>query len=468
MDELHIYDEEETINVGDVVELQGPKGDVGPVGPKGDKGDKGDKGEQGIQGIQGIQGPQGIQGEIGPQGPQGVQGDVGEPFRIDKTYPSIADMNGDIDNIEDGSFVVISADTNEGDNGKLYVKSGNTLNYLLDLSGVQGIQGPQGEKGDKGDVGPQGIQGPIGPQGPQGPQGIQGPKGEDGQSFTYDMFTQEQLTDLLNGNAATASKLETPRTISLTGKAVGSTTFDGSDNASINVTNVNADSATNSDMLDGYHENSFLRYRGRTSSTGEDTLWSQIGIKEYFGTSPKGINLNDTYGYGCTVSLPVPGAGPRFDIWYNHVSSSGEGLRYRTGWDKEQREWARLLDSNNFNLFAPTKTGTGASGTWDINISGTATKATNDGNGANIADTYLKKAGDTVTGELNVPTQAITDNSTKVANTAFVQSAVNNILNVMYPVGIIIEFADGADPNTKWVGTTWEQYESSNKWKRTA
>ena len=91
-----------------------------------------------------------------------------------------------------------------------------------------------------------------------------------------------------------------------------------------------------------------------------------------------------------------------------------------------------------------------------------------DGNGANIATTYLKKAGDTVTGALNVPTQPTTDNSTKVANTAFVQSAVNNILNVMYPVGIIIEFADGADPNTKWVGTTWEQYESSNKWKRTA
>lgn len=245
MDELHIYDAEETINIGDVVELQGPKGDVGPQGPKGDKGDKGDKGEQGIQGIQGIQGPQGIQGEIGPIGPQGIQGDTGEPFRIDKTYSSISDMNSDIDNIVNGSFVVISTDTNEDDNGKLYVKNANALNYLLDLSGVQGIQGPQGPKGDKGDVGPQGVQGPTGPQGPQGPQGIQGPKGEDGQSFTYDMFTEEQLAELgrMDVNASTASKLETPRTISLTGKAVGSTTFDGSNNASINVTSVNADTA---------------------------------------------------------------------------------------------------------------------------------------------------------------------------------------------------------------------------------
>ena len=88
---------------------------------KGQKGDKGDKGEQGLQGIQGIQ------GEIGPQGPQGVQGDVGEPFRINKTYSSISDMNADIDNIEDGSFVVISTDTNEADYETIEVEKFITL-----------------------------------------------------------------------------------------------------------------------------------------------------------------------------------------------------------------------------------------------------------------------------------------------------------------------------------------------------
>lgn len=64
-----------------------------------------------------------------------------------------------------------------------------------------------------------------------------------------------------------------------------------------------------------------------------------------------------------------------------------------------------------------------------VNNVANATKATNDGNGANIADTYIKKAGDTVTGTLNVPTQATTDNSTKVANTAFVQSVVSQLVN---------------------------------------
>ena len=53
-----------------------------------------------------------------------------------------------------------------------------------------------------------------------------------------------KFTGSLNGNAAKATKLATPRTLSLTGKASGSATFDGSANASINVTSVNADTAS--------------------------------------------------------------------------------------------------------------------------------------------------------------------------------------------------------------------------------
>lgn len=53
-----------------------------------------------------------------------------------------------------------------------------------------------------------------------------------------------KFTGTLNGNAATATKLQTPRTLSLTGKASGSATFDGSANAAINVTSVNADTAS--------------------------------------------------------------------------------------------------------------------------------------------------------------------------------------------------------------------------------
>lgn len=49
-------------------------------------------------------------------------------------------------------------------------------------------------------------------------------------------------------------------------------------------------------------------------------------------------------------------------------------------------------------LDVPSKTGSGASGTWGISISGTAAKATADANGATIASTYLKLSGGTMTG----------------------------------------------------------------------
>ena len=151
----------------------------------------------------------------------------------------------------------------------------------------------------------------------------------------------------------------------------------------------NADSATNADKVDGYHESSFLRFRGNASAAGEDTYWNQIGIKEYDDKLPKGIS--GTYNYGAVVSLP--GSNSRFDIWYNHQCSiNGDGLWYRSGWENDQKAWAQLIDSNNYTKYAPTKTGTGATGTWGINISGTAAKATSDASGNNIANTYATKS----------------------------------------------------------------------------
>lgn len=48
-----------------------------------------------------------------------------------------------------------------------------------------------------------------------------------------------------------------------------------------------------------------------------------------------------------------------------------------------------ILDESNYNLFTPTLHGTGATGTWDINISG---NAIHDSEGNKIVDTYAKKS----------------------------------------------------------------------------
>ena len=100
---------------------------------------------------------------------------------------------------------------------------------------------------------------------------------------------------------------------------------------------------SNADMVDGYHENSFLRYREATSKDQEATLWSQIGIKQYNNALPD--NLTDVYNYGSVISLP--GSSSRFEIYASHQASNGNGLYYRSGWGDDKKTWLKFIDSSN-------------------------------------------------------------------------------------------------------------------------
>lgn len=102
-------------------------------------------------------------------------------------------------------------------------------------------------------------------------------------------------------------------------------------------------SVANADTVDGYHENSFLRYRGVTYTDQEATLWSQIGIKQYNNALPD--NLTGVYNYGSVISLP--GSSSRFEIYASHQSSSGNGLYYRSGWGSDKKTWLKFIDSSN-------------------------------------------------------------------------------------------------------------------------
>lgn len=115
----------------------------------------------------------------------------------------------------------------------------------------------------------------------------------------------------------------------------------------------------NADLLDGLHENSFLRYRDAYGNDGYNTLWSQIGIRQYNSAKPDGM-ANPIYDYGAVISLP--GANTRLDIWYNHTSSASDsstnGIQYRSGWGTDKKPWRMLLDSVNakhYNVGSATK-----------------------------------------------------------------------------------------------------------------
>lgn len=99
-------------------------------------------------------------------------------------------------------------------------------------------------------------------------------------------------------------------------------------------------------------------------------------------------HTNTTNDYYTDVAIPFNNTG----IYYKTVNAGV--VRYN--------RWVQVLDDLNYTDYVPKKDGTGASGTWGIDITGSATNATNDSNGKKISDTYLPLSGGTLTGTLNI------------------------------------------------------------------
>lgn len=208
-----------------------------------------------------------------------------------------------------------------------------------------------------------------------------------------------KFTGALNGNATTASKLASPRTISLTGKAAGSTSFDGSANATINVTSVNADTASR--LSTARKINITGNATGAAAFDGSGDVSINVTVNEskhaaaataLYIVTYRPSDANTQYGDGnmrhyvatsnMTKNKPPTGDGHIIDLaWDNnsgfdaqlYVNNTTGRLNMRGQDGGKWSNWLIGLDSGNFNDYAPTKTGTGASGSWNIN-SATATK----------------------------------------------------------------------------------------------
>lgn len=173
----------------------------------------------------------------------------------------------------------------------------------------------------------------------------------------------------------------------------------------------------NADLLDGLHEYSFLRHRDTYGIDGYNTLWAQIGIRQYNNAKPDGM-ANPIYDYGAVISLP--GRNTRLDIWYNHTSSASDsptnGIQYRSGFNNDKRPWRMLLDSVNYASYSDGR--------------------------------YVKKSGDTMTGDLTM-------NNTKGFNIGWSTRVVKDS-GVWIHGGA--DAASSADANLRfgsWYGIGW-------------
>ena len=68
------------------------------------------------------------------------------PFIISKVFPSISAMQADT-SVNNGEFVIIQSNPEEEDNAKLFVKTKEGFNFVVDLSGFRGPQGADGKDG---------------------------------------------------------------------------------------------------------------------------------------------------------------------------------------------------------------------------------------------------------------------------------------------------------------------------------
>ncbi|ENV00442.1 beta strand repeat-containing protein, partial [Acinetobacter variabilis] len=172
----------------------------------------------------------------------------------------------------------------------------------------------------------------------------------------------------ITGNAATATKLATARTISLTGNATGSTTFDGSGNVSISV-NVGDDTHNHTTL------SALPTYAKTAANLPMD--WDK-GVQATFVNTGAGY---PSYG-GVTTIRPHSNGGGALQLYTPYGTGYGGDTvamrfgNYNSNGGNSWTEFKYLVHDKNIDQYAPGKTGSGASGTWGIAITGNAATAT--------------------------------------------------------------------------------------------
>ena len=198
----------------------------------------------------------------------------------------------------------------------------------------------------------------------------------------------------LNGNASSATKLATARTIQTNLASVSSASFNGTANITPGVTGILAiaNGGTNANSSKQARVNLLSIGSNPITTVKDDTVanWGSYGPCATAFYSAKGQLTDQPAQWGFVHNIMTSTSTEIHQLW---TTQAGGDIYHRggnaSGW---ATSWKKLLDSSNFNLYAPTLTGTGATGTWGINISGnaaTATKATKDGSGNTITSKYV-------------------------------------------------------------------------------
>ena len=298
---LIVRSDSSTVDAGSVVGPQGAQGIKGDTGATGNTGPAGSNGTSGSNGVGittaavngsgrliitktdsttvdagSVIGPTGAQGTTGAQGPQGATGATGLGI-----YSVVVDGSGnlqvtltDASTINAGSTVgpqgpqgaAGPAGRSVADSGVVVDAGGYLQVTLSDGSTINAgyVVGPQGSTGATGATGAQGIQGVKGDTGSTGATGTSYTvNGKAGAVQVYGLGnTTQPGYDLEVDLSNKANKWTTARTLTLSGKVTGLTSFDGSGNITM-TTALNA--VTTNDISEGATNKYYTDARARLS-----------------------------------------------------------------------------------------------------------------------------------------------------------------------------------------------------------
>ena len=108
-----------------------------------------------------------------------------------------------------------------------------------------------------------------------------------------------------------------------------------------------------------------------TSISSESEI-SDHYLKAYAGFGSAWTGKISSMAYAAIIGFGNPSRG--FQLWAARGNGANASMHYRVG-TNDQSAWNTeriLIDNETINSYAPTLTGTGATGTWGINISGNA------------------------------------------------------------------------------------------------